>query len=560
MSGISRAWTMAAILAAGAIVLPVAAQVEQSEMDAAAARFAEKKYPEAVTLYDRLLSQLGPDEQHLRPVLTFNRGCDQLAAEDQPGAEKSFLEVDSSATDRRLRSAARYNLGRMACTQAEALTEKDRKAAIEIYRRAERFFRNAIGDEPDSADAARNIDLVQRRIAKLLEEQQQQDQQQQNQQQTDQQQQDQQKQDQQNQQPNQDQQNPDQQPQQQPQDQQGPNQPQQGQDQKQQQQPKPEEQKGDQQQQQEQQQQKGQEPEDQPSQQPAAKPQDHREFDLTAAQILDKEKKQRERMRQLLQLMRSRGPGGEGLVMMSRPDDILVNRPPLAWIVVMLAAFVSLAPPRVAHAQQPREINVHVNVPQTVYVGDPFDLQILVSGTENVEQPAVPEAPEYEIAYRLGMPRSSSTTIIINGRMSRQESFGYAHVFRLTARKPGTIVIPPFPVICDGRAFDTREIRINVLEPSQSGEFKLELVPEKTKIYAGEPIRLSLTWLLGKPIKDYAISFPTLPAHAELLPAPIRRRPGPTGAIRGSWRSRSGTRRRSRRSRSGNSTARRSMR
>jgi Ca-activated chloride channel family protein len=275
-----------------------------------------------------LTAALGSDQAQLKPTLVFNRGCAQLAAGDSTAAEKTFLDVDASAADPSLRAAARYNLGQIACKQAEPMVEKDKAAAIETYRRAERHFRNALADQPGNADAARNIEVVQRKIAKLLDEQKKQEQQQKDpkdqqnkqdqkdqdknnpdqqnkdQQKQDQDKKDQQKQDQQKKDPQQGQSGQDQKDQQ--------NQQQQGKDGKKDEKPsKPEEQKDkkpeegkDGKDQQDQQQQDPQGADQQP--QANGKPQDHREFDVKAAQILDKEKKQRERLKQLLQLMRAR--------------------------------------------------------------------------------------------------------------------------------------------------------------------------------------------------------------------------------------------------------------
>jgi hypothetical protein len=167
-----------------------------------------------------------------------------------------------------------------------------------------------------------------------------------------------------------------------------------------------------------------------------------------------------------------------------------------------------------------------VNVPQTVYVGQPVELQVLITGTVNVDQPEIPATSGYELSYRGALNQSSQTVIMRDGRFSQQNFVGYCHSFSFTVRHPGTIVIPSFTVICDGRPFQTREVRLNALEPAQTADFRLELTPEKTRVYAGEPVRLTLTWLLGKPIKDYTLNLPHLPGGVEILPGPDPRPAG----------------------------------
>lgn len=313
-------------LAAAAILLlaPAAfAVVDQSQVDAAGSLFADKKFAEAAGAYARLGEQLGPEQTHLAPTLGFNRGCAQLAAGDAAAAEKTFLEVDASATDLSVRAAARYNLGQIVAKRAESLAEKQPDQAIETYRQAERHFRNALADQPGNADAAHNVEVVQRAIAKLQEQQKQQQQQQQQQKNNDQKQKDQQDKNEQNQddkKQDQDQNKKDDKSDKQKQDQQKqhPSDPsQQGKDQNkdiegnktdQKKQAEQDQQKSEQQQQNTGGQDEQRQNQDQQAQQQQqqAKAGDQREFDRTAAQILDKERQQRERLKHWLQLMRAR--------------------------------------------------------------------------------------------------------------------------------------------------------------------------------------------------------------------------------------------------------------
>ena len=135
---------------------------------------------------------------------------------------------------------------------------------------------------------------------------------------------------------------------------------------------------------------------------------------------------------------------------------------------VIAAAAAGLLAPSLARAQSGREVSVHINVPSSIYVGDSADLQVLISGSRNVPRPDIPESPDYEISYRGPLDRSSSTTIIVNGRISRQDTIGFAHIFSITPRHTGPISIPPFDVVCDGRAYKTNEVRINAIEPART--------------------------------------------------------------------------------------------
>lgn len=293
---------VALLLGPGALAV-----VDQPQIDAAERLFTDKKYADAAGAYARLADELGPDQAPLAPKLAFNRGCAQLAAGDVSGAEASFLKVDAATSDLDVRAAARYNLGQIAAKQAEQLAEKQPEQAIDAYRRAERHFRNTLADRPQNTDAAHNVEVVQRAIARLQEQQKQQQQQQKKDEQKQQDKQDQKKQDKDQQQKKDQgkQGNKSDQQQKQDQDQKSgkPDQ-QKKSDQEQKQKQQQQNADGKDKQQQSDQAEKGGQGEQQQAQQ--ASPGEQREFDRTAAQILDKERQQRERLKQWLRIMRSR--------------------------------------------------------------------------------------------------------------------------------------------------------------------------------------------------------------------------------------------------------------
>jgi hypothetical protein len=296
------------------------AQVTQRDLDGARALHEQGKHAEAASAYADLRSRLTPEQAALAPALDLNRACALLAAKQPDEAEKAFLEADARATDAIVRSAARSNLGAIASARGDGLAgqkegaEPDIPGALEAYRRAERHFRNALGDRPDDAGARRNIEIIQRKIARLLEQQkkkeeqqQQQDSEKRDQQNQGEQKKDQQDQKQQNKTENKDEQKPESQQQGkdgQPQDQkQG--QPEPEQDPKQQDDAKKPEDPKEQGDPKDQKASDGSQQQQRPTP-PTPTAQQKREFDRLAAEILDKEKKQRERFKQMMQLMRSR--------------------------------------------------------------------------------------------------------------------------------------------------------------------------------------------------------------------------------------------------------------
>lgn len=107
--------------------------------------------------------------QHFADVLLYNLGSAQLAAGNLAEADRSLRAVIERSPDASLRAKAGFNLGSLEATRAEPLAEDKPQEAVDTYRKAERFFRAALTDDPSDTATRENIDAVQRRIAALLE-------------------------------------------------------------------------------------------------------------------------------------------------------------------------------------------------------------------------------------------------------------------------------------------------------------------------------------------------------------------------------------------------------
>ena len=90
-------------------------------------------------------------------------------------------------------------------------------------------------------------------------------------------------------------------------------------------------------------------------------------------------------------------------------------------LVVMLVG-LCLAP--WARAQNGNGVAVRLDVPQKMYVGDTGDLQIVVTGSRNVEAPDLSNLKDFEVVYRAPQDASSTMTTIMNGRVQTTERDG----------------------------------------------------------------------------------------------------------------------------------------
>jgi hypothetical protein len=161
-------------------LLVVALSLAPARADDLASRVAQAntlmqqgKPQDALAIYSAAAEKAGPAAP---AELIFNRACALLATDQIADAEAGFRAVLARAANDPLRAAAGYNLGLLESKRADAQQGANSAEAIDTLRRAERLFRSASAPAPDPA-AAKNIDLVQRRIAALLEHQKQEEQQ-----------------------------------------------------------------------------------------------------------------------------------------------------------------------------------------------------------------------------------------------------------------------------------------------------------------------------------------------------------------------------------------------
>lgn len=204
---------------------------------------------------------------------------------------------------------------------------------------------------------------------------------------------------------------------------------------------------------------------------------------------------------------------------------------PLAFVALFLTAvsfFGSSAERpfsvcRVAWAAAGGEVSVRALVEKdSVTVGEPFILQIRVEGSDiapGTDQPDMSGVVDFTVEHLGGQSNTSSSITIINGSMSKVESYGYIYSYRLTPRKAGRLVIPSIAVPVDSaqsKLLRTEPIVIEVSAPEATEDFHLELKFSKTSFYVGEPVILSVVWYIGRDVESANFSLPILqePAFA----------------------------------------------
>ena len=163
-------------------------ETPESAMHAGLTQLAEGKPDEAIKSFALAESlDTASDNQMLRERARFNTALAHFTAGRPDDAAKLFRDLAGSTRDSALAASAQYQLGLIEHGRAvKSLESASRDTAadqadetLEFLRRAERHFRNAQGDATTANDARRNIDLTQRLIAAVQRQREQQQKQQQ---------------------------------------------------------------------------------------------------------------------------------------------------------------------------------------------------------------------------------------------------------------------------------------------------------------------------------------------------------------------------------------------
>jgi hypothetical protein len=167
----------------------------------------------------------------------------------------------------------------------------------------------------------------------------------------------------------------------------------------------------------------------------------------------------------------------------------------------MILVFLALAP-----ALRALELKTVVER-REVYQGESFLFQLQVLGASAVDQPDVPDLPDFDVRE---IPVNWIRTRV--GRRLQQFDLetGTSYLYRLIALRPGSLAIPPFSVGADGTVLSSKATVVRVLEPPDSPDFKLSLTLAKRQVYIGEPVLMRAVWYYRLSAHYYAVNIPIL--------------------------------------------------
>jgi len=176
-------------------------------------------------------------------------------------------------------------------------------------------------------------------------------------------------------------------------------------------------------------------------------------------------------------------------------------------------------------------IRVGAAVQREIYVGEPFQFQIIIEGYEQAGEVDLGPLEDFSLRNMGGRNQSQSRTTIINGQMTQSKTLRYVMAYQLTAQSAGIVLIPTLTVEIEGRKYTTNPININVLKPGVTDKLGLEMGISQADCYVGQPLVLMMTWYVGASLGSFNFNIPALRDTEHFVIEEMQTPPGAGGEL-----------------------------
>lgn len=168
----------------------------------------------------------------------------------------------------------------------------------------------------------------------------------------------------------------------------------------------------------------------------------------------------------------------------------------LVWTITFAAI---LLPAGVAAGQARTRVYAKVESDMTIYPGQTFTYSVVVEGGK-------PNKIDISPIARFNPQRTASGTSLqtINNRTT----ISYSENYMIVAEKPGTMVLPGVAVVVDDQTYTTNPVEVTVSAPGTTDRLALEMTVSDTKCYVGQPIVMTVRWIVKAQVKDAAFDVP----------------------------------------------------
>ena len=183
--------------------------------------------------------------------------------------------------------------------------------------------------------------------------------------------------------------------------------------------------------------------------------------------------------------------------------------------MIALALVALLFLPGIVRADEEPEIAVELDSAE-IFVGESVKYLVEIRNVKNPPSPDLSALrPDFDVVANGNESRNQSSTFIINGRMTQQNTFGHAYQFLLTPKRAGKLKIPAPSVTVGGKTVSGRTLTLNVIAAESQDLVIPEIKVDRVRVYPTQPLEVTLR-VLVRPLPD----------DSDLDPAtPLRRNP-----------------------------------
>jgi hypothetical protein len=142
-----------------------------------------------------------------------------------------------------------------------------------------------------------------------------------------------------------------------------------------------------------------------------------------------------------------------------------------------------------------------VDAETVIYPGDEFVFSIVVEGGGKPSRIDVAPLAEFN-PRRAG----SGTTMQTVGDRT---TVSYLENYTITAGKVGTMRLPGVTVVVDGQTYTTEPVEVKVSQPGTTDRLSLELALSEQKCYVGQPITMSVKWIITTSVEGGNVRGPS---------------------------------------------------
>ncbi len=150
-----------------------------------------------------------------------------------------------------------------------------------------------------------------------------------------------------------------------------------------------------------------------------------------------------------------------------------------------------------------------VDAETAIYPGDVFQYSIVVEGGAKPSKidisPLAPFHPQ---------PAGDGTSY---QQFNDQVVISYSSNYGITAKEAGTMRLPPVTVVVGGKTYTTNAVDVTVSKPGTTDRMSVEFTISDRKCYAGQPIVMTVRWIVSSRWQNVAFDVPVFESPGFLI-------------------------------------------